>query len=76
MRNCKGEKTLKQAHKDVLQATYTQNPNIFNVIDENWSTLKYEDGKSLARVLHEEEGWTSHMLEEVTFIKLISALFL
>ena len=66
------KKTLKQAHKDVLQAT--RNPNIFNVIDENWSTLKYEDGKSFARVL--QEGWTSHMLEEVTFIKVISALFL
>ena len=68
------KKSLKQAHKDVLQAT--RNPNIFNVIDEDWSTLKYEDGKSLARVLHEEKGWTSHMLEEVTFVKLISALFL
>ena len=48
------KKTLKQAQSDAVCAR--KNPNIFEVIDENWSTLKYDDGKSLARVLHEEEG--------------------
>ena len=69
------KKALKQAHKDVLQAT--RNPNIFNVIDENWSTLKYEDGISLARFLHEEEGGHTYARKSNLYkIDLFSALFL
>ena len=60
------KKTLQQAQSDAMCAT--KNPNIFEAIDENWSTLNYEDRKSLARVLHEEEGWTSNMLDELVFI--------
>jgi len=48
---------LKQASKDVINAT--QNANIFDVILKDWSAVVYEDSKSLARILHEEEGWTA-----------------
>jgi len=53
---------LKQAKCDAIAAT--KNPNIFDVIDSDWRTLKYDDGKSLARILHEEEGWSASGLVE------------
>ena len=64
MRNRKIEENFEASAKR-CGVRYKETKHFF---DENWSTLKYDDGKSLARVLHEEEGWTSNMLDEVAFI--------
>ena len=52
MRNRKIEENFEASAKR-CGVRYKEPKHFF---DENWSTLKYDDGKSLARVLHEEEG--------------------
>jgi len=56
---------LSKAYNDAPTATY--NPNIYSVAPYDWSKVKFSPGnKSLAYILHVEEGWTDvRMIEEI-----------
>ena len=56
LRNQKAQKTPRTKHLD-----------IYDIIDEGWDTMIFEpEGKSLARILYMEEGWSASGLLEVT----------
>jgi len=57
---------LEKLHEDAAAAM--QNPNIYRrILVQKWNESRYDPGnKTLAYILHVEQGWTAEGMKDVT----------